>query len=65
MVSGTDRNKAAASETNAGEKLSSEDLAAIVIDALLRAGIVKEEDIERAIRIATEEIDVRKALGDY
>jgi hypothetical protein len=47
------------------EKLSTEDLAALVVDALLRAGIVKAEDVKRAIAIAIEEIDVRKTLGDY
>ena len=47
------------------EKLSSEDLAALVADALLRAGILKQDDVPRAIAITTEEIEVRKTLGDY
>lgn len=47
------------------DRLSSEDLAAIVVDALLRAGIVRSDEIGKAIAIATEEINVRKALGDY
>ncbi|MEX2499799.1 MAG: hypothetical protein WD397_13100 [Wenzhouxiangellaceae bacterium] len=47
------------------DKLSSEDLAALVVDALLRADIVNAEDVERAIEIAVEEINVRKILGDY
>jgi hypothetical protein len=37
----------------------------LVIDALLRANIVKAEEVGRAIKIVAEEIDVRKALGDY
>jgi len=45
--------------------LSSRDLAALVIDALLHAKIVRPEDVERALDIATEEIDARKAVGDY
>lgn len=49
----------------ADERITSEDLAAIVVDALLRANIVREQDVAKAIAIATEEIDVRKALGDY
>jgi hypothetical protein len=47
------------------ERMSSEDLAALVVDALLRADIVKQADVKRAIAIATEEIEVRKTLGDY
>jgi hypothetical protein len=47
------------------EKLSSEDLAALIVDALLRADIVKASDVKHAIAIATEEVDVRKAMGDY
>ena len=46
-------------------RLSSEELAALIVDALLRADIVKQEQVERAMRIAIEEIDVRKVLGDY
>ncbi len=51
--------------TGAGERLTSNELAALIIDALLRPGIVEAEDVDRAIEIATEEINVRKALGDY
>jgi hypothetical protein len=46
-------------------RLSSESLAALVVDALVDANVVKQEDAERAIKIATEEIDVRKSLQDY
>lgn len=46
-------------------QLSSESLAALVIDALIDANVVKREDAERAIRIATEEIEARKGLHDY
>ena len=45
--------------------ISSEDLAALIIDALIWAGIVKQEDGERALSIVTEKIEVRKAFGDY
>lgn len=47
------------------EMISSEELAVLIIDALLCASIVKQDDVARAIKIATEEIEVRKALGDY
>ena len=46
-------------------KLTSEDLAALIIDALKCAGIVDQLDVDRAIAIATEEIDARKAVNDY
>ena len=52
-------------QTDDNDHLSSEDLAAIIIDALLRAQIVRSDDVQKAIAIATEEINVRKALGDY
>lgn len=47
------------------EKLNSEDLAALVVDALVDAGVVDHVDLEAAIKIASVEIDVRKAMGDY
>ena len=45
--------------------ISSEDLAALICDALLDAKIIKNDNFEKAIKIATEEIDVRKNLKDY
>lgn len=50
---------------NETEKLTSESLAALIVDALVDAGIIKNEDIERSIEIAAEEISVRKVAGDY
>ncbi len=47
------------------KKLSSEDLAALIIDGLNTAAIIKDKDLDKAIEIAAEEIDVRKAAGDY
>lgn len=46
-------------------KLTSESLAILIVDALVDAGIIPKEDVERSIEIATEEINVRKAAGDY
>ena len=40
-------------------------LAVLIVDALARARLLADEHIERAIAIATEEIAVRKAAGDY
>lgn len=53
------------SEGESGSALSSTELAEIIIDALLRAGMINDSEVRRAIRIAAEEIEVRKALGDY
>jgi hypothetical protein len=47
------------------EKISTEDMAALIVDALLRSNIVSAADVERALLIAREEIQVRKTLGDY
>ena len=46
-------------------KINSADLAALIVDALLRSGLLGKEGVEKAIAIAAEEIDARKALGDY
>lgn len=50
---------------DSADKLSSEDLAALIIDALRQAEIVKDQDVARALEITAEEIEVRKSLGDY
>jgi len=44
--------------------MPSEELAAIVVDALKDAGLIQSADIERAIAIVSEESDVRRVLGD-
>ena len=40
-------------------------LAALIVDALIDAGVIATPDFDRALAVATEEIVVRKALGDY
>jgi len=40
-------------------------LAVLIVDALVDAKIIRKEDLDRAIEIATEGIDARKAAGDY
>jgi hypothetical protein len=47
------------------KKISSEGLATLIVDALVDAGLVRKEDSESAVRVTTEEINVRKALQDY
>ncbi len=49
----------------AGRKLTSEELATLIIDALVGAGIVKEADAEQAIVLTAREIELRKVIGDY
>lgn len=46
-------------------RLSSEDLAELIIDSLFDAKILCKEDWQKAIAIATQEIDARKNVGDY
>ena len=65
MSDSSKRTENSSTDDGFGDRLTSEDLAALVIDALLQAGIVEKEDVERAMKIAVEEIDVRKAMGDY
>jgi hypothetical protein len=49
----------------AKKPITSESLAALIIDALVDAKVVTQADVARAIEIAKEEIDARKAAGDY
>lgn len=53
------------SKEGPADRLGSDELAELIVDALLRANILREQDAERAVQIALEEIEVRKALGDY
>jgi peptidoglycan/xylan/chitin deacetylase (PgdA/CDA1 family) len=46
-------------------RLSSEGLAVLVVDALVEAGFFQKEEFSRAVDVAREVIEVRKALGDY
>ena len=46
-------------------KLSSEGLAVLIVGALVDAGIIKREAFQQAVAIATREIEIRKAGGDY
>jgi hypothetical protein len=48
-----------------GRPLTSEGLAALIVDALVDAGLVAGDRVEAAIGVTAEEIDARKALGDY
>ena len=48
-----------------GKQLTSEALSVLIVDALVDAGIVNQSDLDEAVRIATEEIDARKAVRDY
>jgi hypothetical protein len=60
----TDSDEPRKTDQDKGKRMSSENLALLIIDALIDAGLVKKEDLERAVAVAKEEIDVRKALGD-
>jgi hypothetical protein len=46
-------------------RLTSLELASLIVDALLRGAILKPEHVEKAISITNEEIEARKAMGDY
>jgi hypothetical protein len=48
-----------------GRQLTSEELAALIVDALVDAGLVDRDKFEEAVAIAAEEIDARKAVKDY
>ena len=46
-------------------KLTSEDLAALIVDGLVDAKLIDEEKFDEAVKVATLEIEIRKAAGDY
>jgi hypothetical protein len=46
-------------------RISSEDLAAIIIDAFSDVKILRKEDVKKALEIAINKIEGRKELGDY
>jgi hypothetical protein len=62
---GLPRYRRLAVDQNKQNRLSSENLAALIVDALIDAKLVQKEKVEEAIKVATVEIDVRKSLGDY
>ncbi len=45
-------------------KMSSEDLAALIIDALIEAGLLSPDEFERATGIVVQEIDDGKNSED-
>lgn len=48
-----------------GNKLSSEDFAVLVVDALVDAQIISKAECQRAVEIVSIEINARKGIGDY
>ena len=46
-------------------KLTSEDLAVLIVDGLMEAKLIDEGDFDEAVKVATLEIDIRKTAGDY
>jgi hypothetical protein len=45
-------------------KAWSDRFAALAVDALITAKIVRKDDLERAVEIVSEELSVRLSLGD-
>jgi hypothetical protein len=50
--------------TEDDDRLTDKDIAEFIVDALLVAGIVKPDQVQRAVLIVAEEITVRRALND-
>ncbi|MCK9608808.1 MAG: hypothetical protein M0R33_20405 [Methylomonas sp.] len=50
---------------NKSNALSTAELAELIVDALLHGGVLRKDDINRALEFVSEEIDARKAVGDY
>ena len=47
------------------KRLSSEDLAHLIVDALVDAKLMAVKDFEEAVLVVAEEIEARKAVRDY
>lgn len=54
-----------ANERDDEPALSSETLAALIVDSLVDAGLVARPDFDRATTIAAEKIEIRKIMRDY
>jgi len=52
-------------KTEETQRLTSEQLAGLIVDALVDAGLVPKSEFNSAVAVAAEEIDARKAVGDY
>lgn len=47
------------------EPISAEDMAALIVDALVDAGFLAREQFEAAVAVAAREILIRQALGNF
>jgi hypothetical protein len=56
---------AKSTEEDEAQRLSSEELAELIVDALVVGEVLQAENLQRAIKIVAEEIAARKAMGDY
>lgn len=45
--------------------LTSRQLAELIIESLIRAGFLSKSAFDQAVAVCEEEIDARKAVGDY
>ncbi len=52
------------SDTEAGREFESKELAEFTVDALVGYDLVRASEFDRAVEIATVEIDVRIAVGN-
>lgn len=59
-----DRDEPQQASRDGGAPMPSRRLALLIVDALIDAGVVKKEDLERAVTITAEEIDARRGLTD-
>ena len=46
-------------------RLATDVLASLIVDALVDAKFIRKEEVQEAITIVSEEINVRKVVGDY
>ena len=62
---GVRRQQGSGAQMANGQPLSSEDLAVLIVDALVDADLIPRSAFEAAVAVAAQEIEVRKAMGDY
>ena len=48
-----------------GSRLTTQGLTELIVDALLRPGLIREADVETVLAIVAEEINALKAFGDF
>jgi hypothetical protein len=48
-----------------GRRLTSKELATLIADSLINAGLISKERLREAVEVISVDLDARKGVGDY